>query len=114
MGAAFASRNRGALEGVIVWDSYPPSITSLSDYPKPVWHIHRARPDGTPPQTFEDQRHLFPANSRWVAIPGGIHMYFGSFEPGGYQEDWAPAISRDAQQSQIVIATLAALKSMEP
>jgi hypothetical protein len=112
MGPAFASRHRDALDGVIIWDSYPPSIANLADYPKPVWHIHRATPDGAPPPAFAAQRAMFPPHSRWVPIPGGIHMYFGSFEPGGYQEDWAPSITREAQQALVARATIEALASM--
>ena len=43
-------------------------------------------------------RNLFPATSTWVPVPGGIHMYFGSFVGGGYKEEWTPTISREAQQ----------------
>ena len=102
MAAVFADRHRDALDGVIIWDSYPPSISSLADYTKPVWLMHRATPDGAPPPAFAAQRHLYPRDSRWAAIPGGIHMQFGSFAPGGYEEDWAPLIS-EAEQHRIVV-----------
>jgi hypothetical protein len=111
--AAFASGHRESVEGVIIWDSYPPSYASLSDYQKPVWHIHRARLDGAPPDSFARQRHLFPRDSRWVPIPGGIHMNFGSFVGGGYQEDWAPGISQAEQHNLVVAATLHALDAIE-
>ncbi len=111
--ATFAAQHRGALEGLIIWDSYPPSFASLADFEKPVWHIHRAKLDGAPPDTFVRQRHLFPRDSRWVPIPGGIHMNFGSFVGGGYQEDWAPEISQAAQHDLVVAAMLQALADIE-
>lgn len=111
MSGLFASRHPDALAGIIVWDSYPAG--SLADFRYPVWHIHRATPDGAPPPMFAERRALFPANSRWVAIPGGIHMYFGAFSGGGYQEDWAPSISRAEQHRLVVEATLQALTAIE-
>ncbi len=113
MAAAVASRHPDAFAGIIIWDSYPPSFANLAGFPKPVWHIHRATPDGLPPPSFAAQRALFPAASPWVPIRGGLHMYFGSFGPSGYREDWAPSITRDAQQSQIARATLQALAAMQ-
>jgi hypothetical protein len=112
-GAVYANEHRASLDGVVIWDSFPPSFASLADFPKPVWHIHRAKLDGAPPDSFMRQRALFPPSSRWVPIPGGIHMYFGSFTGGGYQEDWPPEIS-EAQQHVLVIAgTLEALADIE-
>jgi len=112
MGTLFASRNPAALAGVIVWDAYPPSFANFPDYPQPVWLIHRARPDGSPSPVFAAQRGEFPPEARWVPIRGGIHMYFGSFEKGGYEEEWAPSVSREEQHAQVVRATLDALAAM--
>jgi hypothetical protein len=114
MAAMFASRHRDALAGVIIWDSYPPFVAHLRDYPRPVWLIHRARPDGAPPESFARQRDLFPADSRWAPIPGGIHMNFGSFSGGGYVEDWPPSISQPEQHHQVISLTLQALAQMQP
>jgi pimeloyl-ACP methyl ester carboxylesterase len=109
MAATFASIHPDALAGLVLWDSYPTSAASLANYPRPVWHVHRATPDGKPPAAFAERRNLFPANSQWLPIPGGIHMYFGSFDGGGYREDWAPSISRDAEHQLVIAATLRAL-----
>ena len=114
MGPLFASRHPEALAGVIIWDSYPPSMAEFAAYPKPVWHIHRARPDGSPPPSFAAERGEFPPGSVWVPIRGGIHMQFGSFEAGGYQEDWPAGITRKEQQSQVTTATVRALDALSP
>jgi pimeloyl-ACP methyl ester carboxylesterase len=111
--AAFASQNHAAVDGVVIWDSFPASFAALSDFEKPVWQIHRATPNKAPPETFERQRGLFPAGSHWVPIPGGIHMYFGSFSGGGYKEDWAPGITEAEQHKQVVAGTLQALADVE-
>lgn len=111
--AVFAHDHPDAVAGVVIWDSFPPEGWSLAAFPKPVWHIHRATPDGAPPESFVRQRASFPSASPWVPIPGGIHMYFGSFAEGGYKEDWAPSISPQQQHEVAVAATLRALRAIE-
>jgi pimeloyl-ACP methyl ester carboxylesterase len=113
MAATFAYRHPDLVDGVIIWDSYPPSITSLAQDPRPVWLIHRATPDGAPPPAFARQRHLFPASSRWAAIPGGNHMQFGAFVGGGYVEDWPATLMPAQQHEQVVARTLDALRDIE-
>jgi hypothetical protein len=49
-----------------------------------------------------------------VPIPGGIHMYFGSFVGGAYKEQWTPSISREAQHVQVIDGTLRALHALAP
>lgn len=114
MAAAFVYNHPDSVEGLVIWDSFPAPNNSLAGYGRPVWHVHRARPDGSAPEAFTRRRELFPEDSTWVPIPGGIHMYFGDFEGGGYVEDWEPSISRKEQQDIAVAATLAALQAMAP
>lgn len=113
MAGSFTNRHPDRVSGLIVWDSYPPENRSLADFPKPVWHIHRATADGAPPPAFEAHRGSYPQSARWVPIRGGIHMYFGSFDGGGYVEDWQPGITRAEQHDQVVAATLEALQAIE-
>jgi pimeloyl-ACP methyl ester carboxylesterase len=107
---SYVARHPDAMAGLVLWDTYPAS--DLSRYPHPVWLIHRQRGDGTLASYLPARRGLFPPGSPWVPIRGGVHMYFGSFEHGGYKEDWAPEITRDAQHDQEVAGTLAALRAM--
>ncbi len=111
MAGAFAASNADQLDGLIMWDSYP--ATSLVDSPLPVTNIHRATLEGAPPDNFEANRKLFPADSNWVPVKGGIHMYFGSFDGGGYEELWEPKISAAEQHEIVIDATIAALKAVE-
>jgi pimeloyl-ACP methyl ester carboxylesterase len=113
MAATFAYRHPDLVDGVIIWDSYPPSLTSLAQDPRPVWLIHRATPDGAPPPAFARQRHLFPRDSRWAPIRGGNHMQFGSFSGGGYVEDWPATLTPAQQRRQVVELTLEALRDIE-
>lgn len=110
MAGMYAADNQDKLGGIIFWDAYPPESSSLADADLPVMHIHRATLEGAAPQKFEDMRHLFPADSVWFPVPGGIHMYFGSFDGGAYEELWTPKISEAAQIEIVTAATLQGLE----
>lgn len=112
MAAQFAHDYPAAIDGLVLWDGFPPGSGDLSKSRLPVWHIHRATPAGAAPESFTARRALFPADSRWVPIPGGVHLYFGSFDGGIYREQWPPSISRAEQQQQVVAATVAALREV--
>ena len=109
----FAGHHADTVAGLIIWDSYPLASAGLPDSGLRVWHIHRALPDGTPPEKFSAQRDVFPADSTWVPIPGGNHMNFGGFDGGGYVEDWEPSISRQEQHALVSRATLTALREID-
>jgi pimeloyl-ACP methyl ester carboxylesterase len=116
MGGAMAGRYAylypEKLAGLFLWDAYPPGSNSLAESTLPVWHIHRAMPDGTPSMVFQDTRDWFPANSTWIPIPGGQHMYFGSFDGGAYEEEWPAGIERAEQQSMVTAAVLEGMTRM--
>lgn len=101
----YAYRHQDELDGLIFWDAYPPPDSSLAESKLPVLHLHRAKLDGKPPAKHAEMRDLFPASSKWVPIPGGLHMYFGSFNGGVYEEQWEAEISREGQHD-IVVATM--------
>lgn len=112
MAAQFVHDHPDAVQGLVMWDSYPPGTADLSARELPVWNIHRATPDGAAPESFEARRPLYPADSRWVAIAGGNHMNFGSFTGGAYVEQWEATISRADQQAQVLAATLDAVRTV--
>ena len=107
MAGMYTFENEAKLDGLILFDSYPPESSTLAEAKLPVLHLHRARLDGSRPQMFIDMQHVYPPDTTWVGIPGGIHMYFGSFVGGPYEEEWEPEISNAEQISQ----TQAALKA---
>lgn len=114
MAARYAYQHPDDLAGLVLWDSYPAESNPLGRLSYPVWHIHRATPDGRAPAKFELYRNLFPATSTWVPLPGGNHMQFGSFVGGAYTEEWPPSITPEAQHDLIVTGTLNALLAMAP
>jgi dienelactone hydrolase len=113
MAGMYAYDNQDNLGGLILWDSYPPETSSLADSELPVMHIHRATLEGQPPESFTEMAHVYPPHTMWVPVPGGIHMYFGHFIGGGYNEAWEPKISNAAQAEIIVAATLEGLSKMQ-
>ena len=110
MAGVYAEQNQDNLAGLILWDAYPPESNSLADSSLPVMHIHRATLEGAPPEKFEVMRGLFPADSVWVPVPGGLHLYYGSFNGGAYDEQWSPKISEQEQLDMVAAATLEGLK----
>ena len=117
MGGAMAGRyayiNQDNLAGLILYDSYPPEAQSLADSDLPTAHIFRATLEEQPHPKFIDMAHVYPPKIMNFPVPGGIHMQFGTFIGGGYEETWAPQISNAAQLQIAIAATLKSLASMQ-
>ena len=109
MASTFAASNEDMLSGLIMWDSYP--ALSLADSALPITSIFRATLEGEQPENFKDFVNFYPPDATWVPVPGGIHMYFGSFIGGSYKELWKPKISIRQQHQIVIDATLNAIKS---
>lgn len=102
MVGVYADNNRNNLAGVIVFDSHPPGSNSLADSDLPILLFERARADGSRSQKFIDNARLYPESAQLNLIPGGQHMYYGSFDGGSYQEEWDPGIERETMQKIVV------------
>ncbi|MBL8224231.1 MAG: hypothetical protein JNM50_02785 [Chromatiales bacterium] len=111
-GSAFIHKHPDAVAGFVVWDSFPLESDRLAEWNRPVWHIHRATPDGQPPESFAARRPYFPADAPWVPLPGGNHMNFGAFVGGSYKEQWVATMPRAEQHDRVVAATLEGLAAM--
>jgi pimeloyl-ACP methyl ester carboxylesterase len=110
MAGTFAASNSEMLAGLIMWDSYP--AVSLADSGLKITSIHRATLEGEQPDNFKAFVDRYPPESTtWVPVRGGIHMYFGSFIGGGYNEVWEPKISVGEQHRIIIDATINALEA---
>ncbi|MBT5891026.1 MAG: hypothetical protein HOH24_05115 [Chromatiales bacterium] len=113
MGGAMAGRyaflNQDNLAGLVVFDSYPPATHSLADSDLPMLLFERARADGSQDQKFIDNANLYPEGTPKVLIPGGQHMYYGSFDGGSYEEAWEPGIKRSVQQRIVIEAVIEGL-----
>jgi hypothetical protein len=107
MAARFVHRHPGAVQGLALWASYPATTDDLSTYPLAVASIYGTKDGLSTGDKILTSRPLLPPTTTWVAIEGGNHAQFGWY--GVQAGDKPAAISQEAQQDQIVAATLALL-----
>jgi hypothetical protein len=95
----YAENNTGVLDGLALWDSYPPGSADLSDNELAVLSIYGTT--GGVPNTdgFDGQRYLLPVDAQYIAIEGASHAQFGDYGP--QKGDVVPSISA-AEQHEIV------------
>ena len=111
MAARFAHRQSSAVDGLVLWAAYPAESNDLSGRDLPVVSIYGTKDGLATEDEVEASRRLLPSDARWVAIEGGNHAQFGWYGP--QRGDNPPAISREAQQQEIVDATVDLLEVME-
>ncbi|HEX9118004.1 MAG TPA: alpha/beta hydrolase [Anaerolineae bacterium] len=110
MAANFVFTHPDAAQGLALWAAYPSGNHSLADRRLAVVSIYGTR-DGLATQGKVDAvRPLLPAGTRFVAIDGGNHAQMGWYGPQG--GDGTATISREAQQAQVVEATVALMAGL--
>ncbi|NIO69432.1 MAG: alpha/beta hydrolase [Anaerolineae bacterium] len=107
MAARFAHRQPSAVQGLVLWASYPAASDDLSARDLAVASIYGTRDGLATEEKIAASRALLPAETRWVAIVGGNHAQFGWYGP--QRGDNSATISREVQQQEVVAATLALL-----
>ena len=110
MAAHFAYAHPTAVQGLVLWASYPASNENLSTHPLAVVSISGSLDGLATPAKIDASRTLLPAATHWVPIAGGDHAQFGWYGPQA--GDNPATISRADQQQQAVAATLELLKSL--
>lgn len=111
MAAQFAYTHPDAVQGLVLWAAYPPDGDSMAARPLAVVSISGTRDGLATPAKVNASRPLLPPSTTWVAIDGGNHAQFGWYGP---QDGDSPAtISREAQQAQVVAATLQLLQGLK-
>jgi hypothetical protein len=111
MAARFAYRQPSAVQGLVLWASYPAASDDLSGRELAVVSIYGTRDGLATEEKIAASRPLLPAETHWVAIRGGNHAQFGWYGP--QRGDHPATISREAQQQEVVAATLALLATLE-
>lgn len=109
MSARFAARNPGAVDGLVLWASYPAGGDDVADLT--VTSIYGTRDGVATQEEIEASGALLPSDTEWVAIEGGNHAQFGWYGPQG--GDNVATVSMEEQQAQIVAATLALLGQLD-
>ncbi len=110
MAASYAFAQAGAVAGLVLWAAYPASANSLADRDLAVVSISATADGLATPAKIAAARPLLPPTTRYVVIEGGNHTGFGHYGPQG--GDGQAAISTDAQQAQVVAATVELLASL--
>jgi pimeloyl-ACP methyl ester carboxylesterase len=111
MAANFVYTHPGAVDGLVLWASYPAASNNLSQAGVRVLSISGTLDGLSTPEKIAASRSLLPVDTTWVPISGGDHAQFGWY---GLQSGDNPAtISREEQQQQIVQATLSFLESLK-
>ena len=110
MAAQFAAQNPGIVQGLVLWAAYPADNSSLEDADLQVASIYGARDGLAAPEKIDASRRLLPADTRFAEITGGNHAQFGWYGP--QDGDGTAEISPQAQQDQIVSATVALLSTL--
>jgi dienelactone hydrolase len=104
MAANFVHSHPDAVQGLILWASYPAGSDDLSSFHVNVLSISGSLDGLSTPAKIEASWVLLPPDTVRVPIEGGDHAQFGWYGPQA--GDHPAAISRQDQQKQIVQATL--------
>ncbi|WP_423223113.1 alpha/beta fold hydrolase [Candidatus Amarolinea aalborgensis] len=110
MAAQYAYQHPDQVAGLALWAAYPAANNSLADRALPVVSIYGTRDGLATGGKIDASRPLLPANTRFVAIEGGNHAQFGWY--GKQSGDNEATIPREAQQAQIVAATVSLLSEV--
>ncbi|MBK9124736.1 MAG: alpha/beta hydrolase [Chloroflexi bacterium] len=107
MAANFAHANPDAVQGVVLWASFPQASDTLAGSGLVVASIYGTLDGLASVDDIDASRPYLPDGTAFVAIDGGNHAQFGYYGPQG--GDLEATISREEQQAQVVTATLAVL-----
>lgn len=111
MAAQFAYQHPDQIAGLALWAAYPAANNSLADRALRVVSIYGTRDGLATGAKIDASRPLLPADTQFVAIEGGNHAQFGWY--GKQSGDNDAAITREAQQSQAIAATIGLLHDLE-
>jgi len=111
MAARFSYDNPDQVAGLLLWAAYPAESNDLSGFDLAVSSIYGTQDGLATLDKIEASRPLLPPDTRWVAIEGGNHAQFGWYGP--QSGDNPAGISQEAQQEQIVEASLNLLDQVE-
>jgi pimeloyl-ACP methyl ester carboxylesterase len=111
MAANYAFRQPAAMQGLALWAAYPASSDDLSSRQLAVTSIYGTQDGIATWDEIAASEPLLPPSTRWVEIEGGNHAQFGWYGP--QNGDNPATISREAQQAQIVRATLDLLSQLD-
>lgn len=108
--ADFAFKQPDLVDGLVLWAAYPPEGDDLSRRALAVVSVYGTRDGLAGPEAIAPSRALLPPDTVFVAIEGGNHAGFGRYGPQA--GDNAATITPEAQQAQVVVATVGLLAAL--
>jgi len=111
MAAQFAYQNPLKIEGLVLWAAYPTSGNNMSSYKLQVTTIHGSNDGLVSTAQIQNSLEMLPPTTVYVKISGGNHAQFGYY--GDQSGDNPATITREAQQSQTLNATVELLQELK-
>ncbi len=109
MAADFVRTHPDAVQGLVLWAAYPAG-EGLAERQVPVTSIYGTQDGVATSEEIAASRLMLPSETQFVPIEGGNHAQMGWYGPQG--GDGVASISREAQQAQMVAATVALLAEL--
>ncbi len=107
----YAANNPEKIDGLTLWDSFPPDSSDLSASSLPALSIYGTT-DGVPnTDNFDSKRPLLPDGTQFAAIEGASHAQFGDYGP--QKGDVEPTLSLSDQHQRIAELMLEFLDQMQ-
>lgn len=107
MAARYVFKHPEKIDGLLLWDAYPPDTDDISGRDIKVTVIHRSDESGRPPEHYENYLHALPAHSEFIPIVGASHINFGRFEPAlRFRQSPTALIPIDEQHRLIAEASI--------
>ncbi|BCW42578.1 alpha/beta hydrolase [Paenarthrobacter sp. Y-19] len=98
------------VDGLLLYASYP--LESLRERAGLMVESISGTEDGlSTPAKIEASRDLLPGDTRFVAVQGGNHAFFGNY--GAQPGDGQPGVDRSVAQAQIAAATVEFLQQLK-
>jgi hypothetical protein len=111
MAAQYTYQNPSKVQGLVLLAAYPASGNNLSKYDLLVTTIHGSNDGLVSTSQIKNSLEMLPPTTVYVEIAGGNHAQFGYY--GDQSGDNPATITRDAQQSQTLNATVELLQKLK-
>jgi hypothetical protein len=95
----YANSNPAMIDGLALWDSYPPDSSDLSENNLIVISIYGTTNGFPNTENYNDKRHLLPASTEFIPIEGASHAQFGDYGP--QKGDVVPGLSLSEQHNRV-------------
>jgi dienelactone hydrolase len=111
MAAQYTYQNPSKIQGLVLWAAYPASGNNMSSYKLQVTSIHGSNDGLVSTAEIQSSLKMLPPTTVYVEILGGNHAQFGYY--GDQSGDNPATITREAQQNQILNATIELLQKLK-